>query len=103
MNLVSAALTPDQTRPSEVWQVDDGTQWVTSGTTSYNFPIDGTALLATSSSLQNARNTHGVDLSEMDHDATRIFCQVTWNFPHAKQDAFLEHAHAERAAADSGA
>jgi hypothetical protein len=75
----------------------------TSGTTSYNFPIDGTALLATSSSLQNARNTHGVDLSEMASDATRIFCQVTWNCPHAKQDAFLEHAHAERAAAASGA
>jgi hypothetical protein len=28
MALLSAALTPDQTRPSEVWQVDDGTQWV---------------------------------------------------------------------------
>jgi outer membrane receptor for monomeric catechols len=28
MKLVSAALTPDQTRSSEVWQVDDGTQWV---------------------------------------------------------------------------
>ena len=28
MMLVSAALTPDQTRPSEVWQVSDGTQWV---------------------------------------------------------------------------
>jgi hypothetical protein len=28
MILASAALTPDQTRPSEVWQVGDGTQWV---------------------------------------------------------------------------
>jgi hypothetical protein len=28
MNMISAALTPDQSRPSEVWQVDDGTQWV---------------------------------------------------------------------------
>jgi hypothetical protein len=28
MTLVSTALTPDQTRPSEVWEVDDGTQWV---------------------------------------------------------------------------
>jgi hypothetical protein len=28
MMLFSTALTPDQKRPSEVWQVDDGTQWV---------------------------------------------------------------------------
>jgi hypothetical protein len=28
MNMISAALTPDQTRPSEVWEVHDGTQWV---------------------------------------------------------------------------
>ena len=28
MKLFSTALTPDQTRASEVWQVDDGTQWV---------------------------------------------------------------------------
>jgi hypothetical protein len=28
MSLISAALTPDQVRPSEVWEVDDGTQWV---------------------------------------------------------------------------
>jgi hypothetical protein len=28
MNMVSAALTPDQTGPSEVWEVDDGTHWV---------------------------------------------------------------------------
>jgi hypothetical protein len=28
MKLASTALTPDQTRPSEVWQVGDGTQWV---------------------------------------------------------------------------
>jgi hypothetical protein len=27
MGLVSAALTPDQTRPSEMWKVDDGTNW----------------------------------------------------------------------------
>jgi hypothetical protein len=27
MHLVSAALTPDQARPSAVWRVDDGTQW----------------------------------------------------------------------------
>jgi hypothetical protein len=30
MMLVSVAITPDQTRPSEVWQVSDGTQWVAS-------------------------------------------------------------------------
>jgi hypothetical protein len=28
MMLLSAALTPDQTRPSEFWEVYDGTQWV---------------------------------------------------------------------------
>jgi hypothetical protein len=28
MNLISAALTPDQSCPSEVWTVDDGTDWV---------------------------------------------------------------------------
>jgi hypothetical protein len=28
MTLASTALTPDQTRPSEFWEVDDGTQWV---------------------------------------------------------------------------
>jgi hypothetical protein len=28
MTIVSTALTPDQTRASEVWQVADGTQWV---------------------------------------------------------------------------
>jgi hypothetical protein len=28
MSIISAALTPDQTRPSEVWEVHDGTQWV---------------------------------------------------------------------------
>jgi hypothetical protein len=28
MKLASTALTPDQTRASEVWEVDDGTQWV---------------------------------------------------------------------------
>jgi hypothetical protein len=28
MKLVSAALTPDKTRPSEVWEVHDDTQWV---------------------------------------------------------------------------
>jgi hypothetical protein len=31
MHLISAALTPDQSRPSEVWEVDDGTgKWVAS-------------------------------------------------------------------------
>jgi hypothetical protein len=30
MNLPSAALTPDQAHPSEVWEVDDGTKWVAS-------------------------------------------------------------------------
>jgi hypothetical protein len=30
MNLISAALTPDQSCPSEVWTVDDGTDWVAS-------------------------------------------------------------------------
>jgi hypothetical protein len=30
MNLVSAALTPDQIRASEFWKVHDGTQWVAS-------------------------------------------------------------------------
>jgi hypothetical protein len=30
MNVISVALTPDQTRASQVWQVDDGTQWVAS-------------------------------------------------------------------------
>jgi hypothetical protein len=29
MNLISVALSPDQARPSEVWDVYDGTQWVT--------------------------------------------------------------------------
>ena len=28
MSLSSAALTPDQARPSEQWAVDDGTMWV---------------------------------------------------------------------------
>jgi hypothetical protein len=28
MNLISVALTPDQARPSEVWKLYDGTQWV---------------------------------------------------------------------------
>jgi hypothetical protein len=30
MTLVSAALTPDQPRPSEVWEVSDGTKWMAS-------------------------------------------------------------------------
>jgi hypothetical protein len=29
MSLVSVALTPDQVRPSEVWDVYDGTHWET--------------------------------------------------------------------------
>jgi hypothetical protein len=73
----------------------------TKDTHRHNLPIDGTALLATSTSLQNACVTHGVDLSAMAGDATRIFCQITWKCPHAKQDKFAAKLHAEKLQAQS--
>jgi hypothetical protein len=50
---------------------------------------------------QNACVTHGVDLSAMAQDATRIFCQITWKCPQDKQDKFAAKLHAEKLQAQS--
>jgi hypothetical protein len=62
----------------------------------HEYPVDGQAMLASATGVQNSCTTHKVDMSQAAEDATRLFIQVTWGCQADKQDQLLQFAHKER-------
>jgi hypothetical protein len=44
----------------------------------HEYSVDGQAMLAFATAVQNARTTYKVDMSQAAEGATRLFCQITW-------------------------
>jgi hypothetical protein len=62
----------------------------------HEYPVNGQAMLASATAVQNACVTHMVDMSGAAEDATRLFCQITWRCSADKQDQLVEFVHRDR-------